>query len=345
MYRVCISDMSMNKVVKILVIRFSSIGDIVLTTPVIRCLKEQLPNVEVHFCTKSFYQNVLAGNSYIDKFHVLDSTIYTLICRLRVEKYDYIIDLHNNIRTNLIKTALGVRSFTVNKLNWYKWLYVRLKINVMPNQHVVDRYLATVSPLKVNDDGLGLDFFIGSDDVVDLNQIPITHQFGYVAYVIGGQYATKRLPVSRMIELCNKLNMPVILLGNEQDRKSGQQVVETVGRELVYNACGLFNLKQSASLLQQSRVVFSHDTGLMHIAAALKKKVYSIWGNTTPKLGMYPYKTSYVVLERTGLNCRPCSKIGSNRCPTGRFECMNEVAFTFDVGNLGEVDETVMQKT
>lgn len=345
MYWIRVNNISMNKVVKILVIRFSSIGDIVLTTPVIRCIKEQVPNAEVHFCTKNIYQNVLAGNIYIDKFHVLDSTIFALICHLQVERYDYIIDLHNNIRTNLIKTALGVRSFTVNKLNWCKWLYVRLKVNVMPNQHVVDRYLATVSPLKVNDDGLGLDFFINPDDVVDLDQLPVTHRFGYIAYAIGGQYATKRLPVSRMIELCNKLNSPVILLGNEQDRISGQRVVETVGRELVYNACGLFNLSQSASLLQQSKVVFSHDTGLMHIAAALKKKVYSIWGNTTPRLGMYPYKTRYVVLEKTGLNCRPCSKIGSNRCPTGRFECMNELAFTFDVGSLEEVDETMIQKT
>lgn len=336
--------MSMNKVVKILVIRFSSIGDIILTTPVIRCLKEQLPNVEVHYCTKRFYQNVLACNSYIDKIHALDSDFYNLIHRLRAERYDYVIDLHNNIRTNFIKVALGVRSFTVNKLNWRKWLYVHLKVDVMPNQHVVDRYLATVSPLKVNDDGLGLDFFINSDDVVDLNQLPVTHRFGYVAYAIGGQYATKRLPISRMIELCHKLNSPVILLGNEQDRISGQQVVETVGRELVYNACGLFNLNQSASLLQQSRVVFSHDTGLMHIAAALKKKVYSVWGNTTPQLGMYPYKTQYVVLEKTGLNCRPCSKIGSNRCPTGRFECMNELVFTFNVSDLGEVDGAVMQR-
>lgn len=337
--------MSMNKVVKILVIRFSSIGDIVLTTPVIRCLKQQLPHAEVHFCTKRFYKSVLAGNSYIDKFHVLDSTIYALIRRLRVEKYDYIIDLHNNIRTNLIKTALGVRSFTVDKLNWRKWLYVRLKADVMPNQHVVDRYLATVSPLKVNDDGLGLDFFINSDDVVDLDQLPTTHRFGYIAYAIGGRYATKRLPTSRMIELCRKLSSPVVLLGDEQDWISGQQVVETVGRELVYNACGLFNLNQSASLLKQARVVFSHDTGLMHIAAAVKKKVYSIWGNTTPQLGMHPYKTQYVVLEKTGLKCRPCSKIGSDRCPTGRFECMNELAFTFDVSDLREVDDVVMQKT
>ena len=336
--------MNMNKVIKILVIRFSSIGDIVLTTPVIRCLKKQLPNVEVHYCTKSFYRNVLSDNSYIDRFHVLDSSIYNLVYRLRAEKYDYIIDLHNNIRSNLIKVTLGVRSFTVNKLNWRKWLYVRLKADVMPNQHVVDRYLVTISPLKVNDDGLGLDFFINSDDVVNLDQLPITHRFGYIAYAIGGQHATKRLPISRMIELCHKLSSPVILLGSEQDWKSGQQVVETVGRELVYNACGLFNLSQSASLLQQSRVVFSHDTGLMHIAAALKKKVYSIWGNTTPQLGMYPYKTPYVVLEKTGLNCRPCSKIGSNRCPTGRFECMNELVFTFNVSYLGEVNDAVMRK-
>lgn len=331
----------MSKVVKLLVVRFSSIGDIVLTTPVVRCLKQQLPNVEVHFCTKLAYSDIVRNNPYIDKCHFLDTSITELIGRLREEKFNYVVDLHNNFRTKLLKVALNTHLFTVNKLNLRKWLYVHLKVDVMPRSHLVKRYLDTVSSLGVKDDGLGLDFFVAADDYVDLLKLPLTHRFGYVAYAIGGQHNTKRLPTHRMVELCKKIGSPIILLGGKEDRQSGEEVVRAVGGELVYNACGQFSLSQSASLLQQATVVFSHDTGLMHIAAAFGKKIYSIWGNTTPQLGMYPYRTPYVVLEKEGLGCRPCSKLGFNACPAGHFKCMNELAFTFDVSHF-QAGNTVM---
>lgn len=328
---------------KILVLRFSSIGDIVLTTPVVRCLKEQLPGAEIHYGTKRAYANLVEPNPYIDKRHYLDDSLPDLLRRLRAERYDWIIDLHGSLRTRVIKTALGIakpglRTRTVDKLNGRKWLYVRYKINLLPDRHIVDRYMDTVEPLGVTNDGRGLDHFIPDADRVSPEQLPVAHRFDYVAYAIGGQHATKRLPVGRMIELCRSFNYPVVLLGGPEDREAGEAVAEAVGRERVYNACGLYNLNQSASLLRPARVVFSHDTGLMHIAAAFKKKVYSIWGNTTPQLGMYPYQTPFVALEKTDLPCRPCSKIGSDKCPFGHFRCMNEVNLDVAVPELvGEV--------
>ncbi|QJW90689.1 glycosyltransferase family 9 protein [Spirosoma taeanense] len=320
---------------KILVLRFSSIGDIVLTTPVVRCLKQQLPNAEVHFCTKRAFQAIVEHNPYIDKCHYLDDSLWTLLRQLRAERYDYIIDLHHNLRTSLIKTGLvGVRSYSFDKLNLRKWFYVRWKVNVMPNQHIVDRYMAAVRPLGVENDEQGLDYFIPYKDQIETDWLPATHRQDYVAFAIGGQHATKKLPVPRLIELCRKINHPIVLLGGKEDRAAGEAIVEVLGEHLIYNACGQYNLNQSASLLQRARIVFSHDTGLMHIASALKKKVYSIWGNTTPQLGMYPYKTAYVVLEKTGLDCRPCSKIGFEECPLKHFKCMNELPFDFEVKEL-----------
>jgi heptosyltransferase-2 len=316
---------------KILVLRFSSIGDIVLTTPVLRCLKQQLPDAEIHFCTKRAFAALAESNPYIDKRYYLDKKLSPLIQQLRAERYDYVIDLHNNLRTSIIKRALGVRSYAFDKLNWRKWLYVRLHINQMPKLHIVDRYMATVAPLGVTNDGQGLDYFIPDKDKISLDQLPPTHQDGYVAYAIGGQHATKRLPVERMIELCRKIDAPMVLLGGKEDREAGDVIANALGTAVIYNACGPYNLNQSASLLQQSRLVFSHDTGLMHIAAALKKKVYAIWGNTTPDLGMYPYLTPHVNLEREGLSCRPCSKIGFEKCPKGHFKCMQEIDFDFTV--------------
>ncbi len=315
---------------KILILRFSSIGDIVLTTPVIRCLKQQLEGVEIHYCTKRRYQELIAHNPYIDKCYYLDDSLNQLIGQLHSERYDFIIDLHNNLRTSLIKHRLGKRAFTVDKINIQKWLYVQFKANVMPSVHIVDRYMDTVKWLGVINDGQGLDYFIPDDEHLCANDIPYTHQSSYVAYALGGQHATKHLPVDRMIELCRKIGGPIILLGNQHDRETGEVVRSELGDDLIFNACGLFTLNQSASLVRQAQVVFSHDTGLMHIAAAFKKPIVSIWGSTTPQLGMYPYKTRHLIVENTNLSCRPCSKIGHERCPLGHFKCMNDLQFTFD---------------
>ncbi|AYQ35016.1 glycosyltransferase family 9 protein [Runella sp. SP2] len=319
---------------KVLVIRFSSIGDIVLTTPVIRCLKTQRSDIELHYVTKASYRFLIADNPYIDKIHVLEESLWGLIGKLRQEKFDVIIDLHNNLRTLQLKTALGVESYSFNKLNWEKWLFVNLKVKAMPSVHIVDRYLDAVRKLGVVNDDRGLDYFIPYKDIIEPDWLPITHQHGYVAYAIGGQHETKKLPLERMIELCQKISYPIVLLGGKEDADNGEAIERALGKERVYNACGKCNFNQSASLVQQSKLVFSHDTGLMHVAAAFKKKVYSIWGNTVPEFGMYPYQTNFVILENRQLDCRPCSKIGNKRCPKGHFKCMNELSFQFEIKEL-----------
>ena len=331
---------------KVLILRFSSIGDIVLTTPVVRTLKTQLEDAQIHFATKYQYKELLEANPYIDKTYFLREKLSELIHELKREKFDYVIDLHHNLRTLWIKKALGVKSFSFKKLNVEKWLLVNLKINKLPNVHIVDRYMETVKPLGVKMDALGLDYFIPEKDEVPLEWLPDPFRNGYIVYAIGGQHATKKLPVKRMIELCDKINKPVVLLGGKEDFEMGESVAvffspasedsvsEKVPEELnkktiIYNACGKFNLNQSASLIKQARYVFTHDTSLMHIAAALKKEVFSIWGNTIPAFGMYPYRTRFTVLENNKLDCRPCSKIGFQKCPRGHFKCMNELVFDF----------------
>lgn len=129
---------------KVLVLRFSSIGDIVLTTPVVRNLKQQLSGAEVHYCTKSQFRILLENNPYVDKAFYLDKSLNNLIDELKKENYDYVIDLHNNLRSSIIKWRLGKKSFTFDKLNLKKWLLVNLKVNKLPSLHIVDRYMATV---------------------------------------------------------------------------------------------------------------------------------------------------------------------------------------------------------
>ncbi|MET4106630.1 glycosyltransferase family 9 protein [Hymenobacter sp. UYP22] len=341
---------------KILVLRFSSIGDIVLTTPVVRGLKQQVPGAVVHYATKPAFRGILEANPYVDKVHCLTGSLQELVASLRNEHFDFVVDLHHNLRTSLIKAQLGVKSASFNKLNWRKWLLVNLKMDTLPRVHIVERYLAAAAALGVRNDGQGLDYFIPPPDEVDIKAVlpPAFHQ-GYVAFAIGAQHATKRLPVERIIELCGLLRRPVLLLGGPIDETTGH-VVElafdqgaaasppTPGRipdslyyfpdptavapaTIIYNACGKFNLNQSASLVQQARLVVSHDTGLMHIAAAFRKEIVSVWGNTVPEFGMYPYRTEFRVLEVKGLDCRPCSKIGYEQCPKGHFRCMRDIRF------------------
>ncbi len=331
---------------KVLVIRFSSIGDIVLTTPVVRTLKTQLPDCEVHYLTKIGFKSIVENNPYIDQNHFLEGSLIQLVGQLKKERFDLIIDLHNNLRTRLIKALMGVKSFTFNKLNWQKWLKVNLKIDKLPNRHIVDRYMDAVSTLGVKMDTLGLDYFIPESDEVPLDWLPESHRKEFVAFAIGAQHATKRLPLKRMIELCDKINKPIILLGGPSDSATGEEIerfftktaksapmeeglTKLNKKTIIYNACGKYNLNQSASLVKQATHVFTHDTGLMHVAAAFKKPIYSIWGNTIPSFGMYPYRTKFTVFENNKIDCRPCSKIGHQKCPKGHFKCMNDIVFDF----------------
>jgi ADP-heptose:LPS heptosyltransferase len=314
---------------KVLIIRFSSIGDIVLTTPVVRAVKTQLQHAEVHYCTKKNFASILTPNPYIDKVHVLEDSLDELIKKLREEKYDYVIDLHHNLRTLIIKWRLGVPSGSFDKLNFKKWLLVNLKINTLPKIHIVDRYLAAAAKLGVHDDGKGLDYFIPEKEIVTASMLPKGFEQGYASVAIGAQHYTKRLPTHKLIELCKTIQQPIILMGGKEDKSVGDSLADSLQKQgkLAYNGCGAFSLHQSASVLQQAQVVYSHDTGLMHIAAAFQKEIYSIWGNTVPAFGMYPYRTVFHVIENKNLSCRPCSKIGHASCPKGHFKCMEELVF------------------
>ncbi|MBS1627686.1 MAG: glycosyltransferase family 9 protein [Bacteroidetes bacterium] len=311
---------------KILIIRFSSIGDIVLTTPAIRCLKQQINNVSVHYLTKENYASILTSNPYIDKVITLNNDWSLMIAELKKEQYDYIIDLHHNLRTLKVKRALKkVKSFSFNKLNIQKWLLTAFKINILPTEHIVDRYMNTLKKMNVFNDGQGLDFFIPEKDKVALKDIPASHHFGFIGIVIGAALNTKKLPLSKLKELCAKINHPIILLGGKEDREIGDDIM-TIDNIKIYNACGKFNLNESADLIRQSKCIITHDTGLMHIAAALKKKIISVWGNTIPEFGMTPYygnnQIQNIIFQVSNLSCRPCSKIGYHKCPKKHFKCM-----------------------
>ena len=336
---------------KILVLRFSSMGDVVLTTPVVRAIKTRLPLARVHYATKPAYQSIFAQNPYVDRIHILSGKLADLVSELRQEEFDFIVDLHSSVRTHWLKFLLAAPAASFPKVTAARWLFINFKLNILPKVHIVDRYLSTLKRIGVQGDQGGLDYFIAEEDKIAIGSLPPTHREGYVCVVIGAAHQTKRLPTSKIIELCERLSCPVILIGGPQEADEGQKIEalfpdpdvgkseeagatsknilehDLGGRTVVYNGCGKYSIDQSASLLMQSRFVVSHDTGMMHIAAAFKKKIYGIWGPTSPAFGMYPYGTSFVVWENRDLGCRPCSKFGLAKCPVGHFKCMRELAF------------------
>jgi ADP-heptose:LPS heptosyltransferase len=310
--------------VKFLVIRFSSIGDIILTTPVVRCLKLQVEGAEVHFLTKPAFAAMLAENRYISKIHTLSEIPGETIDLLRGEGFDYVIDLQNNLRSLRIKRSLKRMYFTVNKLNLKKWLLVNFRINRLPHLHIVDRYLKTVGLFDVKNDGAGLDYFIPEQEVVHTSSLPEAFQNGYIAAAIGAKHNTKRLPPDRWSELVGKLQKPVVLIGGTEDHPDGENIIDALPGTVILNGCGRWTINQSASVIEQSECIITHDTGMMHIAAAFKKRIITIWGNTIPQFGMYAYLPGEgsVNFEVTGLACRPCSKLGMKKCPKKHFRCM-----------------------
>jgi lipopolysaccharide heptosyltransferase II len=311
---------------KILIIRFSSIGDIVLTTPVIRCLKTQQPETEIHYLTKKAFRSILENNPYIAQVHTIEKDVNEVIADLKKENFDHIIDLHNNLRSAEVKLRLGKPASTFKKLNFRKWLLVNFKLNTMPALHVVDRYMKAAEILGIKNDAKGSDYFIPPADEVNITSLPPAFHQGYIAFVIGAKHATKQLPLEKIISICKKINAPIVLLGGKEDRGKAEEIEKAVGA-LVYNACGKYKLNQSASLVKQASRVISHDTGLMHIAAAFKKEIISVWGNTVPGFGFSPYLPAPAsgIVEVKGLSCRPCSKIGYEKCPLGHFKCMREI--------------------
>lgn len=323
---------------RLLFIRFSSIGDIVFTTPAIRCAKQQLPGVEIHFLTKYSMKAVTEANPYIDAFHYFDKNIASTIEELKQLKFDYIIDLHNNFRTFKIKQTLGIPALTYKKLSIQKFLLTKLHINLMPHRHISERCVDALASLGVINDGKGLDYFVPKQVQLKASAIPTVHQAGYIALVIGASYSTKKLPIYQLQALCTKLKYPVILIGGKEDAAEGEEVAK-VDPVKVYNACGKFSLHESALLVKNAKTVISHDTGFLYIACAFHKKTVAIWGATSPALEVEPYypvneneqnyiaqtsndNTMYYNAIVPNLSCQPCSNFGTKKCPQGHFACM-----------------------
>lgn len=262
--------------------------------------------------TKARFKDLLKGNPYIKKTLSFTEHLSEVRRELEAENYDHVIDLHKNWRSFQVKRWLKKPSSSFPKLNILKWLYVNFKVNKLPDLHIVDRYFQAFHLIQ-NDDQ-GLDFYIEPQDEVELG---ITD---YVCIVLGATYYTKRIPKEVLQQIISKTDETLVLIGGPDEKDLGEKLAGQYHH--VVNTCGEYSIHESASIVKNCRKVVTSDTGMMHIASALKKEIVMVWGNTVQEFGMGPYHTKAHHFEVKGLGCRPCSKLGKAACPKGHFKCM-----------------------
>jgi ADP-heptose:LPS heptosyltransferase len=302
--------------VKILVVRFSSIGDVVLTSPILRSIKTSFPESELHFLVKAKFLDAVRHNPRVDKIHVPERGITRI---LRRERYDWVLDLQKNVRSTRLTSFLGARRATIDKQNFKKWRMVWLKSGeTVP--HIVERYAEALKPLDIRLDDGGLEYFVAGESEIAADDYFRGERRIPVGMALGANYATKRWPLwTELATLIDPERYVPVLLGGPMDVAAADAFVRYFPTAI--NAVGRCNLNVSAALVKRCRAIITPDTGLMHIAAALGIPIVILWGNTVPAFGMYPYRARYVALENA-LPCRPCSKLGFAACPRQHFHCM-----------------------
>jgi ADP-heptose:LPS heptosyltransferase len=318
---------------KFLILRFSSIGDLVATSPVPRWIKQQIPDSEIHYLVKQQFVSLLTASPYVDQvisFNKKEQTLAAVLPQLKAENYDWVLDLHKNWRPLQVRRALKKPVLSFDKLSFKKWLFIQFHINKLPhNMPIAERYRLGLAPLQLQNDNLGLDHFIPPTEQVQANHINARlGQQAYIGLVIGAAHATKRLPTERLQQLCAALSHHLVVLLGGPDDQAAAQTIAQAGPHVI-NTCGQLSINQSASLVAQARVVVAHDTGLMHIAAAFKRPLVVLWGSTHPAFGLFPNlppnaPTALHIAQE--LSCRPCTKIGRAQCPKGHFKCMQDLS-------------------
>ncbi len=318
---------------KILVIRFSSIGDIVLTATALNLFGEALPKAEIHYLTKKPFVPLIENHPRVQKIHALSENNFdNLLKELQSENFDFVLDLHSNFRS--WKTILTLRKpfsvFAKPKLKFFMRLSLRMENTVIP--HVCTRYYEAawkcvrffnpeLSPTHFSPT---LSFHLPDTLSIDstLNGVSLTQAY---SVVLGATFPTKKWPTAYFVSLINSLRLPVILLGGASEQAEAHEIANQLTVPY-YNSTGKHTLTESAFIMAQTRFVITHDTGFMHIASALGMKVLSLWGSTAPELGFGPFQNpTHFTLEASGVTCHPCSRIGVKKCPKNHFQCMTNL--------------------
>ncbi|OGU27228.1 MAG: lipopolysaccharide heptosyltransferase II [Ignavibacteria bacterium GWA2_54_16] len=333
----------MGPINKTLVIRFSSIGDIVLTSPLLRVLRARFPKSQIDFVTRTEFAELIRSNQNVNRTFEFDAAggfeaLQRLKKTIREERYDLLVDLHDSLRSKYLRSIRGPKRVVVDKRILERSMLVKFKKNVFRGVvSVVDRYIETLKDFGIENDQKGLELHI-PDEVLfgvsgKLAPLKLNRFEKVVALCPGARHFTKRWPAERFARVgsafVQKLDAKVLLFGGAADEPLCRQIAwelnNQAGTDRASSFAGHLGLLETAAAMQYCDVVITNDTGLMHIAAAMRRKIVAIFGSTVKEFGFSPYDPSAVVVERPGLPCRPCSHIGRSECPERHFKCMTEI--------------------
>ncbi len=330
----------MHEPAKILLLRLSSIGDIVLTTPLIRALRRSFPQARIDFVVKTNFAELVAHNPHLNTVHRVNAEagwlgLVQLGRHLRSMRYDAVLDLHRNFRTSFL-TRICSASFVgrYQKPLVRRWLFVKFKAATMQQiPPVYLRYFDAAESLKVQDEGGGTELFWNEAHETEarkvLQRAGWNEQQPLLCLAPGAGYFTKRWPVEYFAEIARQLqarraDFSVAILGSAQDYELGKFIRAQCERPIL-DLTGQCSVLATAAILKRSRLLLANDSGLMHIAEAVGTPVIALFGSTTRELGFFPQRASSLVIEHEALSCRPCSHLGYQACPAGHFRCMKEL--------------------
>lgn len=303
----------LNSIEKILIIRLSSLGDVILTTPVIRSLKKAYPNLKIDFVVKKEYSAVVENSPYLDNVFTYQSF------GKDINSYGAVLDLQNNRRSNKLRKNFSGITFSYRKPSAEKFLLVNFKINLLRDKIPVPvRYAQSIPGLKLDEEGS--EIYLPPE----LNT-PVEQNKNRIALCPGSRHFTKMWVKEyyvKIAELLIEMGFEVVLIGGSSDKIICMEIAEITGAKNLATDDDLYN---TVINLKKCSMALCNDSGMMHTAAAAKIPVAAIFGSTVEEFGFFPYKAINLVLENKSLSCRPCSHIGRNNCPKNHFKCMKEI--------------------
>jgi len=324
--------------VNILVLRLSSLGDVILTSPVYRLLRKKFPSARIDVLVKKEFADVLRYNPNIDNIiefgspRVLPLSVIRTALKLRA--YDVVIDLHNSLRTRLLRIGIAKQTFVIDKDVWKRFLLVKLKANLFEKKiPIPEKYIRTLVPLGIENDDNGLEIYF-PDEVKEriINIIPSeTKGKKIIAICPTARHKTKMWLKENFIHLANELvekhNAFIFLLAAPNENEYCESLKSEIhNQKSVLNLAGKISILESAALMDLCNVVVTNDSANLHLASARKKNVVAIFGSSVEEFGFFPYRTNAKVMQVENLECRPCSHIGLEQCPQQHFRCMKEIS-------------------
>ncbi len=331
---------------KTLILRLSSIGDIILSSPLLRVFRKAVGNnARLDFVVRKEYAELVQFSHHLSIIHEYDvdsgyAGLQALGRQLRSEQYDLVIDIHDSIRTKYLRSVCRAKKVVVlDKRKFERWLMVNLKRNAYADSlTVAERYIETVEEFDIKNDDKGLEIFIPDSTLFEISgkmaKLKLNQFEKVIGICPGSKHFTKRWQKEKFAEVAvraaQEYHAKVLLFGGKEERSDCDFVADVVSKRIspqsVSNFAGEFSLLETAAAMEFCDVVVTNDSGLMHLAAAKQRKIVAVFGSTVKEFGFAPYGTEAIVIENTLLECRPCTHIGRKVCPKGHFKCMTDIA-------------------